>query len=108
MIRRMKESLARQTESATASLERSLFGHRRIVLAVFAAITVALGYQALKLRPEASYLRMIPTHSPYIQNFLRNQADMKGLGYSVRIAVETTKGDILNKEYLEVLRKVNE
>jgi len=108
MIRRMKDSLARHTESVTSLLERSLFGRRRIVLIVFAVLTVLFGVQALKLRPEASYLRMIPLHSPYIQNFLRNQADMKGLGNSVRISVETTKGDILNKEYLEVLRKVNE
>jgi uncharacterized protein len=108
MIRRAKESLARHRDSVTSFLERTLFGHRRTVLVVFAALTVALGYQALKLRPEASYLRMIPTRSPYIQNFLRNQADMKGLGNSVRIAVETTKGDIFSKEYLEVLRKINE
>ena len=52
--------------------------------------------QASKLRPDASFEKMIPISHSYIVNFLENRADLSGLGNSVRITVETTEGDIFN------------
>jgi hypothetical protein len=89
-------------------LERVLFGRRSLVLVVFAVITVFLGYHALKLRPEASFLRMIPIYHPYIQNFISHQEELKGMGNVVRIAVEAVDGDIFSREYMETLQKIND
>ncbi len=89
-------------------LERMLFGYRKFFLLMFGLFTVVMGYYALQLRPEASFLRMIPTYHPYIQNYIANQDDLKGLGNAVRIAVETTEGDIFDAEYLQVLQQVND
>jgi uncharacterized protein len=99
---------AKRSNRVGIFLERMLFDNRPLVLAIFMIITVFLGYKALQLRPEASFLRMIPTYHPYIKNYIMHQDDLKGLGNVVRIAVETTEGDIFTEAYLEVLQKIND
>ena len=69
-------------------LERLIFGRRPLFLLIFALLTVFLGYHAMQLKPEASFLRMIPTYHPYIKNYIAHQQDLKGLGNAVRIAVD--------------------
>jgi predicted RND superfamily exporter protein len=96
-------------DKQTGSLpERLLFNNRKIVLSVFLLITLILGYQATKIRLNAGFEKMIPTSHPYIANFLENRDELTGLGNGIRIAVETTEGTILNADYLEELRKIND
>ena len=89
-------------------LERLIFGVRPAVLILFALLTVLLGFQASKLRPAASFEKMIPTYHPYIANFLENKKDLSSLGNSVRISVEAVEGDIFSAEYLDTLQKIND
>ncbi len=89
-------------------LEYLLFEFRTIVLLIFAVLTIVFLYNALKLRPEASFLRMIPTYHPYIKNYLQHEDDLKGLGNYIRIAVETTEGEIYTKDYLTTLQKIHD
>ncbi len=88
--------------------ERLLFGHRVVVIVLFALATLFFGYQATKLEPDASFEKMIPTSHPYIQNYLKNRDDLKSLGNSIRIIVQTTEGDIFDKEFQDVLQRVND
>lgn len=94
--------------SGVSFLERLIFEHRQVLLLLFGVITIILGYQAMGLRPDASFEKMIPTTHPYIANYLENKGDLPGLGNAVRIAVETTRGDIFSAEYLETLQKIND
>jgi predicted RND superfamily exporter protein len=89
-------------------IERLIFNNRKALLILFAAITMVMVYQASQLRPEASFLRMIPTYHPYIQNFIKHQDNLKGLGNAVRISVETEEGDIFSAKYMEALRNVSD
>ncbi len=89
-------------------LERMLFPRRPIVMVLYVGFTIFFGYHMLQMRPEASFLRMIPTYHPFIKNFIAHQEDLKEMGNVVRICVETTKGDIFTKEYMAVLRKVSD
>jgi uncharacterized protein len=89
-------------------IERVMFANRELIIAVSILVTIFLGYQMLQMRPEGSFLRMIPTYHPYIKNYIAHQEDLKGLGNMVRICVETTRGDIFTKEYLEVLKTVTD
>jgi hypothetical protein len=89
-------------------LERLFFNNRLAVVALCAAITVLLSFQATKLRPNASFERMIPTQHPYIVNFFENKEELLALGNSIAIAVEALEGDIFNPAYLEVLRTIND
>ena len=88
--------------------ERLLFENRVIVIVLFALATIFFGYNASKLRPDASFEKMIPTSHPYIQNYLKNRADLKSLGNSIRIIVETTEGDIFDKEFQDTLQRIND
>jgi predicted RND superfamily exporter protein len=88
--------------------ERALFNHRPVVVALCLLVTVLLGFQASKLKLNASFEKMIPTAHPYVVNYLENRADLSGLGNSLRIGVETTRGSIFDKDYLDVLQKIND
>ncbi len=87
---------------------RFIFNFRGFVLILFAIITIYLGYYALQIRLTASFLKMIPTYNPYIKNYIKYQDYLKGFANTVKICVETKKGDIFNKRFLEILRKVTD
>ncbi|MFZ3282837.1 efflux RND transporter permease subunit [Pseudomonas sp.] len=91
-----------------AGTERLLFGHRRVVLAVFALATLVLAYAALSLRPDASFSRMIPTGHPFIANYLKFEDVLRPQSNVLRVLVENPKGDIVTREFLETLREVND
>src|SRR5690606_6599868 len=88
-------------------LERLFFNNRLWIVLGCLFVTVVLGWQAMQLEVNASFQKMLPAH-PYIHNYQQNLDALKGLGNSVRVVVENTKGDIYDREYLEVLRKVND
>ncbi|HEU0201722.1 MAG TPA: MMPL family transporter [Burkholderiaceae bacterium] len=89
-------------------IERLLFNNRLVVVALCALATLLLGWQATKLQLNASFEKTIPTHHPYIQNFLAQQAQLTGLGNAVRIAVVNPKGTIYDARYLDTLRKLSD
>ncbi|WP_157264075.1 efflux RND transporter permease subunit [Azohydromonas aeria] len=89
-------------------VERALFNHRLLVLALCALVTLVLGWQATRLQLNASYEKTIPTSHPYIANWLAHQGDLKGLGNAVRVAVANPKGDIYDADYLETLKQLND
>lgn len=88
--------------------ERLLFNNRLAIVIFCLLATVALGFQATKLTLNASFEKMIPTRHPYVANYLENKADLAGLGNTLRIAVETTKGTIFDSGYLDTLQKLND
>ena len=89
-------------------VEKLIFNNRGVVLLIFAILTAVLGYQASGLRPDASFVKMIPTSHPYVENYLENRADLAALGNSIRVVVETTDGDIFTAEFQETLRQVTD
>ncbi len=108
----MSESRNKQTglsgQERPPLAERLLFENRIPVIIVFALLTVFFAFQALKLEPDASFEKMIPTSHPYIQNYLENKADLASLSNSVRIIVASTDGDIFDKDFQEALRLIND
>jgi uncharacterized protein len=89
-------------------VERALFNHRVVVVVLCLLLTAILGWQATKLRLNASFEKTIPAHQPYIGNFLKYQGELNGLGNSVRIAVENPAGTIYDARYLDTLRKLSD
>ena len=89
-------------------IERLLFNHRVLVVALCALVTVVLGWQATKLQLQASFEKAIPTGHPYIANYLRHQGELSGLGNAVRIAVARPEGSIYDAAYLDTLRRLND
>lgn len=91
-----------------SALERAVFNHRALVMLLCLAVTVLLGFNALKLQLNASFEKTIPAHHPYIVNYLEHRKDLSGLGNAVRIAVQARHGNIYDAGYLEALRKISE
>ena len=89
-------------------VERALFNHRVLVIVLCLLATVVLGWQATKLQINASFEKTIPTHHPFIQNYLAHQKELSGLGNAVRIAVANPKGSIYDAQYLDTLRKLSD
>ena len=89
-------------------LERALFNHRPWILLFCLIVTILLGEQAMKLRLNASFDKMMPTSHPYIVNYLANRENLSGLQNVVRIGVAPRSGSIFDKSYLATLAKLND
>ena len=77
-------------------LERLIFNNRLMIVIACVIITLLLAYQGSKLVFNASFEKMIPHDQPYIKNYLQNKSELRGLGNSIRVVVENTKGDIFD------------
>jgi len=76
---------------------------------MFIALAVSLlTFQAIQVKPEASFTKMIPSSHPYVSNFLNYQKELSDLGNVVRIVVESNQGDIFSAEFQEVLKQVTD
>ena len=89
-------------------IERLVFGQRPLLIAVFLLLTVFFAWQTAKLRPDASFEKMIPMQHPFIQGMMKHIAELGASGTTIQIAVENTQGDIFDPHYLEMLRKVTD
>lgn len=89
-------------------IERLIFNNRAIILVLFVLLTGFLGYNAVKIQPDASFERLIPLEHPYIVNMLKHREELDNLGNFIRIAVENENGDIFNKEYMATLEKITD
>src|SRR5690554_5957658 len=96
------------TPKAEPFLERLIFNNRALILVAFFVLTLFLGYNAVKIQPDASFERMIPLEHPYIVNMLEHRDDLENLGNFVRIAVAVDEGDIFTAEYMETLKQITD
>ena len=89
-------------------LERLIFNHRLMMIAISLVMSVFLGWHASRLEVNTSFEKMIPQSHPYIQNFLENKQALPSAGNAIRVAVESVDGDIFDKDYLLQLQKIND
>jgi uncharacterized protein len=89
-------------------LERLVFNHRLPVLLACALTTLALAVPSSRVRVNAQFQDMIPTHHPYVQNQLRHQSALPGQSNLVRVVVENRRGSILQAGHLEILRRISD
>src|SRR6187402_2328385 len=99
-----------QFDPASGSpLERAVFNNRKLVMLACAVVTIVLAVLAVaKLTLSASFEKMIPRSHPYIQNYLENRAELRGLGNALRIVVENPNGDIYDPKYENTLKKIHD
>jgi len=88
--------------------ERLIFNYRPVLLVLFLLATVFLGFKAKDLKPDTSFLKMIPANHPFIQNMIGNGEYLGAAGTPIQIAVEHTEGDIFDAEYMEVLKHISD
>ena len=88
--------------------ERLLFNNRFLVVLACVLVTLVLAFEMRHVLVNASFEKMIPKDHPYIANSLANRAELSGLGNNVRIAVETTRGTIIDATYLRTLQQLSD
>ncbi len=88
--------------------ERFIFEFRPALLFILVLLTIFFAYQASHIKLDTSFLKMIPTKHPFIENMVANLEDLGAVGTTIQIAVETTEGDIFSKEYMEVVKQIND
>jgi uncharacterized protein len=102
-------SLAHFDTQSGSRLERLVFNHRRAMLVLCAVLTLVLATVAvMKLSLNASFEKMIPRSHPFVQNYLGNRLELRGLGNSLRIVVESPKGNIYDPAYLDALKHIHD
>ncbi len=87
----------------TSFLEKLVFGNRRLVIAVFLAITAFMAYQASHLRIDAGFAKLLPLKHEYMQTYMKHR-DQFGGANRVLIALRSRDGDIFTAHFLEMLR----
>ncbi|HEU0203178.1 MAG TPA: MMPL family transporter [Burkholderiaceae bacterium] len=89
-------------------LEARLFRRRVLVLLAFLVLSVLLSWQAVQLRADASFQKMIPLGHPFVANYLKYESELRPLGNVIRVAVENTQGDIYDPRFLDTLKQVTD
>lgn len=89
-------------------MERLLFNHRGLVVALCMIISALLGYQSTKLQLSAAFEKMIPVGHPYIENYFKYRGQLGEGGNTLRIALVAKQGTIYDVDYLETLRQIND
>ncbi len=89
-------------------LERLVFGHRLVVVALCLLVTAVLGWQATRVVPNASFEGMLPLDHPYLRNFLAERGKLTSHANSLRIIVESRDASVIDAGYLDTLRRIND
>lgn len=79
-----------------------LIAHRLLLIAVFAGITVCLGYRASLLHMDPGFDKSIPLKHSYMETFQQYRETFGGAN-SVVLALLRKDGDIFNADYLKTL-----
>ncbi|WP_257388224.1 efflux RND transporter permease subunit [Tahibacter caeni] len=87
--------------------ERVVFGNRVVVLALFALVTVAMGWFASQLRVDAGFKKQIPLAHEYMQTFLDYEKEFGGAN-RILIAVMAKNGDMFNQPFMQTMEKITQ
>jgi uncharacterized protein len=85
------------------AIERFVFGHRALLIAIFAVLTAWMAWSAAHTRVDASFNKQLPFGHPYIHTFTKYQ-DQFGGANRVVIALMVRQGDIFTPTFFETLR----
>ncbi|MGH8132875.1 MAG: efflux RND transporter permease subunit, partial [Steroidobacteraceae bacterium] len=93
----------------SARLERAIFGHRTLILALFLLGTLALGAAALRgLRIDTSFSKTLPVRHEYMRTYLDPRvAEFRGAN-RVLVALIARDGNMFTPEFFAALRKATD
>ncbi len=81
-----------------------VFGHRTLILVLFALVTAVMGYAAITgLRIDTKFTKQLPLEHEYMKTFVEHQAEFGGAN-RVLVAVIARSGDMFTPEFFRALR----
>ena len=87
--------------------ELIIFGHRKLVVGLFAVLTVILLFMASQLKLDAGFEKNIPLEHEYMVNYMKHRADFDGAN-SILVSVCDTSGNIFNTHFFDTLKNVHD
>lgn len=89
-------------------IEKFMFANRKLILFILTIIFAFLATEAIQVKPEASFSKMVPGDHEFINNYKAYQSELADLGNVIRVIVETEDGDIFTQEFQQTLRQVTD
>ena len=99
--------MAAGASRVAGAVDRLVFGRRRLTLAFFAAVTLAMGWLAADLRVDAGFTKLLPVEHEYMETFLQYR-DAFGGADRVAVAVVARDGDMFTPEFFALLGEVTD
>jgi predicted RND superfamily exporter protein len=93
--------------AAIHRLESLVFSRRRLVMAMFALVTLIMVWFATQLRMDAGFAKLLPLEHPYMHTFMKYRQEFGGANRIV-IALISRQGDIFSAEFFETLKQVTD
>lgn len=87
------------------TIENVVFGNRKFIIGLFAAITIALSWTATTIHFDTAFEKHLPLRHPYIQTFLEYFQEFGG-GDRLFISIHTKQGDIFTAPFLETVESI--
>ncbi len=98
----------RPESKTTLALEKLIFGHRLVIVALFSLLTVLLALVAVRgLRIDASFTKQLPLKHEYMQTFLKHQGEFGGAN-RVLIALIARDGNMFTPAFFDALKKATD
>ena len=92
----------------SARMERCIFAHRKLIILVFALVTVAMLLVAWRgLRIDASFIKQLPLRHEYMQTFVKHQAQFGGAN-RVLIALIARDGNMFEPKFFNALKQATD
>ncbi|HEX6397289.1 MAG TPA: MMPL family transporter [Steroidobacteraceae bacterium] len=100
--------IERPDSKAAQTLEKLIFGHRLVIVIVFALLTVVLATIAARgLRIDASFTKQLPLKHEYMQTFVKHQSEF-GSANRVLIALVARDGNMFQAGFFDSLKKATD
>ncbi|HKU90313.1 MAG TPA: MMPL family transporter [Steroidobacteraceae bacterium] len=100
--------IERPDSKAAQTLEKLIFGHRLVIVIVFALLTVVLATIAARgLRIDASFTKQLPLKHEYMQTFVKHQREF-GSANRVLIALVARDGNMFQAGFFDALKKATD
>ena len=90
------------------AIAHPVFAYRRRLLAVFALITLLLGFSATQLRVDAGFNKMIPLQHEYMKVFTEYQKTFGGANRVLVAVMQKDGKEIYNPEIFTALKQVTD
>ena len=89
--------------SITSKLEHAIFGHRRLVIALFLAATAFMAWSASRIGIDAGFAKLLPLEHPYMKTYLKHREGFGGAN-RLLIALMARDGDMFTPEFFDALK----
>ncbi len=85
-----------------------IYGRRWLTFGLLMALTLLLGYHALRLRPDAGFEKQIPLDHPYMKVFKKYERAFGGANLISVALVRNDQKDIYDADFLDKLKKLTD